>query len=84
MVWCHVVRFPELTRTNDVTSDAYDFITETPEFKVCAVKITKSAYQGRGVQGCTTSDTSGWRSETADGVDAGGVSSSVVTRTGGC
>ena len=37
--------FPEFTRTNDVTSDAYDFITETPEFKACAVKIVKSAYQ---------------------------------------
>ena len=35
--------FPEFTRTNDVTSDAYDFITETPEFKACAVKISKSA-----------------------------------------
>lgn len=33
--------FPELSRTNDVTSDAYDFITETPEFKACAVRITK-------------------------------------------
>ncbi|MDA1296728.1 MAG: hypothetical protein O3B04_01835 [Chloroflexi bacterium] len=37
--------FPELTRTNDVTSDAYDFITETPEFKACAVKIEKAAEQ---------------------------------------
>ena len=37
--------FPEFTRTNDVTSDAYDFITETPEFKACAVKIVKSVYQ---------------------------------------
>ena len=37
--------FPELTRTNDVTSDAFDFITETPEFKVCAVKIVKSQQQ---------------------------------------
>ena len=33
--------FPELARTNDVTSDAFDFITETPEFKACAVRITK-------------------------------------------
>ena len=33
--------FPELSRTNDVTSDAFDFITETPEFKACAVRITK-------------------------------------------
>jgi predicted molibdopterin-dependent oxidoreductase YjgC len=37
--------FPELTRTNDVTSDAYDFITETPEFKACAVKVEKAAEQ---------------------------------------
>ncbi len=34
--------FPELTRTNDVTSDAYDFITETPEFKACAVKVERA------------------------------------------
>ena len=40
--------FPELTRTNDVTSDAYDFITETPEFKACAVKIEKAAEQNPG------------------------------------
>ena len=40
--------FPEITRTNDVTSDAYDFITETPEFKACAVKISKSEYQDEG------------------------------------
>ena len=31
--------FPKTTRTNDVTSDAYDFITETPEFKACAVRV---------------------------------------------
>ncbi len=37
--------FPELTRTNDVTSDAFDFITETPEFKACAVKLEKAAEQ---------------------------------------
>ncbi len=37
--------FPELTRTNDVTSDAYDFITETPEFKAAAVRIEKAAEQ---------------------------------------
>ncbi len=37
--------FPELTRTNDVTSDAVDFITETPEFKACAVKIERAAEQ---------------------------------------
>ncbi len=37
--------FPELTRTNDVTSDAFDFITETPEFKAAAVKIEKAAEQ---------------------------------------
>ena len=29
--------------TNVLTSDAYDFITETPEFKACAVKVTKLA-----------------------------------------
>ena len=33
--------FPELTQTNRLTSDAYDFITETPEFKACAVRIEK-------------------------------------------
>ena len=32
---------PERSRTNDVTSDAFDFITETPEFKACAVRIKK-------------------------------------------
>ncbi|NQW18579.1 MAG: molybdopterin-dependent oxidoreductase [Chloroflexi bacterium] len=35
--------FPESTMTNVLTSDAYDFITETPEFKACAVKVTKLA-----------------------------------------
>jgi anaerobic selenocysteine-containing dehydrogenase len=35
--------FPALTRTNDITSDAYDFITETPEFKACAVRLEKLA-----------------------------------------
>ena len=35
--------FPELTQTNRLTSDAYDFITETPEFKACAVRIDKPA-----------------------------------------
>ena len=35
--------FPELTQTNRLTSDAYDFITETPEFKACAVRIEKIA-----------------------------------------
>jgi formate dehydrogenase major subunit/formate dehydrogenase alpha subunit len=35
--------FPELTRTNNLTNDAYDFITETPEFKACAVRIEKLA-----------------------------------------
>ena len=33
--------FPESTQTNRITSDAYDFITETPEFKACAVRIEK-------------------------------------------
>jgi predicted molibdopterin-dependent oxidoreductase YjgC len=33
--------FPELTQTNRLTSDAYDFITETPEFKACAIRIDK-------------------------------------------
>ena len=32
--------FPDKTRTNDLTSDAVDFITETPEYKACAVKIS--------------------------------------------
>ena len=35
--------FPESTQTNRITSDAYDFITETPEFKACAVRIEKIA-----------------------------------------
>jgi len=35
--------FPELTHTNVLTNDAFDFITETPEFKACAVKIEKLA-----------------------------------------
>ena len=33
--------FPELTQTNRLTSDAFDFITETPEFKACAVRLNK-------------------------------------------
>lgn len=33
--------FPELTMTNVLTNDAYDFITETPEFKACAVRVEK-------------------------------------------
>ncbi len=37
--------FPRSTRTNDVTSDAFDFITETPEFKACAVRVSKSELQ---------------------------------------
>ena len=32
--------FPETTRTNNLTSDAVDFITETPEYKACAVKLS--------------------------------------------
>ena len=35
--------FPDETMTNVLTSDAYDFITETPEFKACAVKVEKIA-----------------------------------------
>ncbi len=41
--------FPELTRTNDVTSDAFDFITETPEFKACAVKLEKRLVQDSAI-----------------------------------
>ncbi len=33
--------FPETTPTNLLTNDAYDPITETPEFKVCAVRLEK-------------------------------------------
>jgi formate dehydrogenase major subunit/formate dehydrogenase alpha subunit len=33
--------FPEVSRTNNVTSAAVDFITETPEFKACAVRVEK-------------------------------------------
>ena len=33
--------FPESTMTNVLTSDAYDFITETPEFKACAERVEK-------------------------------------------
>ena len=32
---------PETAPTNILTNDAYDFITETPEFKACAVKVEK-------------------------------------------
>ncbi|MCX8252189.1 MAG: hypothetical protein OTJ98_10110 [Dehalococcoidia bacterium] len=32
---------PETAPTNVLTIDAYDFITETPEFKACAVKVEK-------------------------------------------
>lgn len=31
--------FPDKTLTNVLTSDAYDFITETPEFKACAARV---------------------------------------------
>ncbi len=31
--------FPEMVMTNVLTNDAYDPITETPEFKACAVRI---------------------------------------------
>ncbi|MDP6666933.1 MAG: molybdopterin dinucleotide binding domain-containing protein, partial [Dehalococcoidia bacterium] len=34
---------PESAPTNVLTNDAYDFITETPEFKACAVRIEKVA-----------------------------------------
>lgn len=43
--------FPELTRTNDLTNDAYDFITETPEFKACAVKVERLGAEADGVPG---------------------------------
>lgn len=33
--------FPQSTPTNVLTTDAYDPITETPEFKACAVRIEK-------------------------------------------
>ncbi len=33
--------FPETTPTNLLTTDAYDPITETPEFKACAVRVEK-------------------------------------------
>ena len=39
--------FPDSTRTNDLTIDAYDFITETPEFKACAVKIERCVESNR-------------------------------------
>jgi formate dehydrogenase alpha subunit len=32
---------PESAPTNVLTNDAYDFITETPEFKACAVRVEK-------------------------------------------
>jgi formate dehydrogenase major subunit len=34
--------YPESTATNLLTTDAYDPITETPEFKACAVRIEKT------------------------------------------
>jgi len=41
--------FPDTTYTNLLTSDACDFITETPEFKACAVRVEKlTAAQQRG------------------------------------
>ncbi|MEE8363425.1 MAG: molybdopterin dinucleotide binding domain-containing protein, partial [Dehalococcoidia bacterium] len=33
--------FPESTLTNVLTNDAFDFITETPEYKACAVRVEK-------------------------------------------
>ncbi|MDO8749552.1 MAG: molybdopterin dinucleotide binding domain-containing protein [Dehalococcoidia bacterium] len=33
--------FPDETYTNLLTTDACDFITETPEFKACAVRVEK-------------------------------------------
>jgi predicted molibdopterin-dependent oxidoreductase YjgC len=33
--------FPRATLTNLLTTDVYDPITETPEFKACAVRIEK-------------------------------------------
>ena len=32
---------PDSAPTNVLTNDAYDFITETPEFKACAVRVEK-------------------------------------------
>ena len=39
---------PDSSLTNLLTTDAYDPITETPEFKACAVRIEKAA---EGVSG---------------------------------
>ncbi len=35
--------YPNSTATNLLTTDAYDPITETPEFKACAIRIEKSS-----------------------------------------
>ncbi|HEU4759332.1 MAG TPA: molybdopterin dinucleotide binding domain-containing protein, partial [Dehalococcoidia bacterium] len=35
--------FPQEVLTNLLTTDAYDPITETPEFKACAVRVEKLA-----------------------------------------
>jgi predicted molibdopterin-dependent oxidoreductase YjgC len=40
--------FPWETPTNELTTDAYDPITETPEFKACAVRIERMADTGEG------------------------------------
>jgi anaerobic selenocysteine-containing dehydrogenase len=35
--------FPQHVLTNLLTTDAYDPVTETPEFKACAVRIEKAS-----------------------------------------
>ena len=39
--------FPNETPTNELTTDLHDPITETPEFKACAVKIEKIGHNNK-------------------------------------
>ncbi len=41
--------FPEQTVTNLLTTDVWDAITETPEFKACAVRVEKLSSESPGV-----------------------------------
>ena len=47
--------FPDSTLTNALTSDAYDFITETPEFKACAVRVERIPNSQHDANGKTPS-----------------------------
>ncbi len=51
--------FPE-TPTNILTSDAYDFITETPEFKACAVRVQRLGVETEAIASAGRSPISRW------------------------